>query len=516
MSHPASTASVLTELLTAQGRTVREGQAAAAAHIDSGDQHVAAMCPTGVGKSALAVAVSVARKGGVIAVNSNGLVAQYVAEIPEWEEALGVSIAPLVGSAHYWCPVASPTLAGLPSEAKDHVVRTGSFIGSGVEKSVYSGHSLAALAPVADEEDDTKTVSPCTDCKVRVLGSCPLWNARKAAADADVVVTNATVLGLSISGVTPWSRAIRRPVIVLDEADSCREPIASVLGAQITVKDEAAVDGPSALAVVRAWAADEDHKMVSKARRFLAMKRIEEEAGRSIGISTNDRGHTVLTILADLKEVFEDKTVVAMSATLSQRNVDDLGLSATVASFQGLDVSASMVTVQDDAPAWAYGAPADWAAHVANELTQAFRSGGRTLGLFQSNVDKDAVVAALPADVKAAVLEYSSKTDRTSVVQRYTANPDKHLLIGLVQGAGRGLNLPGELLRKVIVSRVPQNAPRGADRAVWAEDSRASITQSVGRAHRAAGDWGHVTIVGGFGRRTDVAKALTDLGWKIS
>lgn len=508
----------LVKLLTAQGRTVRDGQAAAATHIDSGEQHVAAMCPTGVGKSALAVATSVARGGGVIAVNSNGLVAQYVAEIPEWEDALNVRIAALVGSAHYWCPVASPTLAGFTPDAKAYVARTGSFVGSGVDKSVYSNHSVLALSPVEDEDEDgeTKKVSPCNDCEFRANKTCPLWNAREAAAQADVVVTNATVLGLGLGGLTDWARKIIRPVIVLDEADSCREPIAEVLGAQITVKDEFAVDRESALAVVRAWAADEDHKNVTKARKFLALKRREEEAGRSIGVSTNDRGHVVLTILADLNEVFEGKAVVAMSATLSQRNVDDLGLKATVATFQGLDVSASTVTVQDNAPAWAYGAPAAWVAHVANELTEAFRSGGRTLGLFQSNVDKDAVVAALPADVKAAVLEYSSKTDRTSVVKRYTEAPEKHLLIGLVQGAGRGLNLPGELLRRVIVSRVPQNAPRGADREIWAEDSRASITQSVGRAHRAAGDWGHVTIVGGFGRRDDVAKALTDLGWKIA
>ena len=510
-----TTSEVLAKLLSAQGRTVRDGQAAAAAHIDSGDQHVAAMCPTGVGKSALAVAVSVARRGGVIAVNSNGLVAQYVAEAPEWAEALDVKIAALVGSAHYWCPVASPTLAGFTPDAKAYVARTGSFIGSGVEKAVYSRHSLAALSPVKDEDDDEKTVSPCTHCEFRANKTCPLWQARSEAAAADVVITNATVLGLSIAGATPWARSIRREVIVLDEADSCREPIASVLGAQITVKDESALDGPSALAVVRAWAADDEHKSAGRARRFLAIKRTVEEAGRSIIVSVEE-DRVVLTAPVDLTEVFEDKHVVAMSATLSQRNVDDLGLATTVAAFQGLDVSASTVTVQDDAPAWAYGAPADWAAHVANELTEAFRAGGRTLGLFQSNVDKDAVVALLPADVRSAVLEYSSKTDRTTVVKTYTANPDKHLLIGLVQGAGRGLNLPGELLRRVIVSRVPQNAPRGADKAQWLEDSRASVTQSVGRAHRAAGDWGHVTIIGGFGNRKDVAKALADLGWKIS
>lgn len=508
----SNTEIVLAKLLAAQGRTVRSGQAAAAQHIDSGEAHVAAMCPTGVGKSALAVAACVAAGGGVIAVNSNGLVAQYVAEIPEWEAALDIKVAALVGRAHYWCPIASPTLGGFTAAQKAHVQATGSFIGSGVEKATYTSHSVVALSPVPDADEPEVKTSPCKECPLRP--TCPLWNARRAAGAADVVITNATVLGLSIAGATDWAKAIRRPLIVLDEADSCREPLATVLGAQITVKGVATRQ--EAVAQIIEWAhEDADAKINIQARRFLSLKKEIEEAGREINVKRED-GAVVLSILADLAEVFQGKNVLAMSATLSQRNTNDLGLATTVANFQGLDVSASTVTVQDNAPAWQYGAPADWAAHVANELVEAFRSGGRTLGLFQSNVDLSAVLALLPADVKAAVLVYSSKTDRTTVVRTYTANPDKHLLVGLVQGAGRGLNLPGELLRRVIVSRVPQNPPKDADRAVWLEDSRASITQSVGRAHRSADDWGHVTIVGGFGRRQDVATALHALGWKIA
>lgn len=512
-----TTSEVLAKLLSAQGRTVRDGQAAAAAHIDSGDQHVAAMCPTGVGKSALAVAVSVARKGGIIAVNSNSLVSQYVAEAPEWSEALGVDIAAVVGSTHYWCRKASVDLRGLPQTAVDHVKETGSFIGAGVEKSVYKKYSLAALVSEEDELTGQRK-SPCTKCEHK--STCPVWEARRAAAAADVVITNATMLGMALKGGAQWSTAMLRNVIVLDEADSCREPIASVLGHQITVNDDTAVDYESAMAVVRAWAGDDEAKKCVAARSFLAAKRIEEEAGRSIGFSQNDKGQIVFTILADLNAVFAERHVVAMSATLSQRNVDGLGLDTQVASFQGLDVSASTVTVQEDAPAWMWGQdgpPAEWVAHVANELTTAFRDGGRTLGLFQANKDLDAVIAALPADVRSAVLIYSGKTDRATAVKTYMANPDKHLLIGLVQGAGRGLNLPGELLRKVILSRVAKpNPPRGTDKAVWLEDTRASVTQSVGRAHRQAGDWGHVTVVGGFQGRNDIVKALTDLGWKIS
>lgn len=516
----SNTETVLNSLLTAQGRTVRTGQAAAARHIDSGAKHVAAMCPTGVGKSALAIAVSAARGGGIIAVNSNGLVAQYVAEIPEWSAALGIDIKAVVGSMHYWCPVASPKLEGLPAEAQVHVRKTGTFIGSGVEKAVYAAHSVAKLSPVSvdEEDDDSKKVSPCTKCEVRAINMCPLWNAREAAGDAKIVITNATVLGLSISGKTPWTKNIRRSVIVLDEADSCREPIATVLGAQITVKG--ATTRQAAMNTVIAWAKlDGESKTSIAARRFLKAKRLADEEGREVVFNReDDKG--VLKIHADLVAAFAPYNVVAMSATLSQRNADDLGLVTTVASFEGLDVSASTVTVQDDAPAWRYGGqagpPAAWVAHVANELTEAFRAGGRTLGLFQSNADLNAVLAALPADVRAAHLLYSSKTDRTTVIKTYTANPDKHLLVGLVQGAGRGLNLPGELLRRVVVSRVPQNAPKDAPKAEWLESSRADITQSVGRAHRHAGDWGNITVVGGFGVRHDVAEALSDLGWNIS
>lgn len=512
-----SVRSTLVTLLTEQGREAREGQLAAADHIDVGAQHTGIQAPTGVGKSALAVAVSVARKGGVIAVNSNGLVAQYVAEIPEWNKALGVTVASLVGRAHYWCPVSSPNLDGFSAAAKAHVIKTGTFIGSGVEKAVYTAHSVVPLSPIADADEPEVKVSPCKECGVRMANACPLWNARAAAGAADVVVTNATVLALSIAGATDWAKAVRRPVIVLDEADSCREPIASVLGAQITVHNVATRD--EALAEVYGLAASEsDTKSARQARKFLFLKKQIEAEGREMSVKREDDA-MVLTIHADLAQVFADKNVVAMSATLSQRNVDDLGLAATVANFQGLDVSASTVTVLDDAPVWMWGKdgpPAAWAAFVANELTVAFRDGGRTLGLFQSNADMSAAIAALPADVRNAVQVYSSKTDRTSVVASYTANPDKVLLLGLVQGAGRGLNLPNELLRKVIVSRVPQNAPKDADRAVWLEDSRAAITQSVGRVHRTAEDWGNVRIVNGFGKRADVAKALADLGWNIT
>lgn len=139
---------ILTQLLASQGRTVRSGQAAAAAHIDKGDLHTAGQAPTGVGKSALAVATCVANGSGVIAVNSNGLVAQYAAEAPEWEVGLGIKVAVLVGKAHYHCRKASPTLSGLSAEAKAHVEATGTFIGSGVDPKIAGDddHRLVSKA----------------------------------------------------------------------------------------------------------------------------------------------------------------------------------------------------------------------------------------------------------------------------------------------------------------------------------------------------------------------------------
>lgn len=515
----SSTHAVLETLLSAQGRTVRTGQAAAASFIDQGALHTAAACPTGVGKSALAVAASVAAGGGVIAVNSNGLVAQYAAEAPEWEAALGIEVAVLVGKSHYWCPKASPSLAGLTDDQRSYVARTGTFIGSGVDPRSYKGHSVSSLSPVQDDEEADTKKSPCDDCSHRALG-CPLWNARNAAQSATVVVTNASLLGVSLLGGPKWAEALAKPVIILDEADSCQEPLAAVLGAQITLRDERAAAGlVEALNVVFEIAGNEDHKLVSKARKFLAIRKLAAAEGRKAQFNLSD-DKVVLTIPADLSAAFATKRVIALSATLSQRNVDHLGLDAQVAAFQGLDVSASTVTVQNDAPAWAWGKAnpethGKWAAHVAAEITTAFEQGGRTLGLFVSKDDLFAVLKSLPAHVRSAVLEYHGGVDRTATLAKYTTAPERHVILGCNAGAGRGLNLPGELLRRVIVSRVPQNAPKGANAKVWSEDSRAAVTQSVGRAHRCDGDFGHVTIVGGFGSRDDVKSSLVELGWTL-
>lgn len=523
-----STLSALETLLSAQGRSARDGQIVAAEAIDAGNLHTALQAPTGVGKSALAVAASLAAESGVIAIHSNGLIAQYMAEAPEWEQATGKTIAALVGMAHYWCKKASPDLVGMTPAQKEFVRENGTFIGAGMEQSQYRLHSVQGL--VRTEEEEEEDPSPCTKCDFRA--SCPLWAARNAAAEADVVVTNATMLGVALGGGTGWAKNILKNVIVLDEAHADAEPIATVLGAQITIGvrrgitedevDEAALGLANAVNLVFKWAGDDDHFMVKKARKFLARYSEAKKAGQRVKHDVQD-GKVILTILVDLTEVFAERRVIAMSATLSDRNVKDLGLDAKVINLAGLDVSASTVFVQNDAPRWAWSkgsadqqaAHAEWVTHVASVLAESFDNGGALLGLFVSRDDLEAVVKALPAHVRAAALPYYSGVDRTKTIETYKANPSKHLIVGCVSGAGTGVNLPGDLLRTVVVSRVPQNAPRGVDTAKWAEDTRAAVVQSVGRAHRHQDDWGHIKIVGGFGARNDVRKSLEDLGWVL-
>jgi Rad3-related DNA helicase len=516
--------------LAAQGRTARQGQLDAAQAIDSGSKHVALGCPTGVGKSAIAIAASAALGGGTIAVHSNGLVTQYAEEAPEWEAATGLTIRTLVGRGHYWCPKASLSLAGLTDAQKTHVTATGTFIGANLDPKVYKLHTVLAVSPAgedeSDESDDKK--SPCDGCKFKDAG-CPLWAARKSAAEADVVITNATMLGVALGGGAEWAKAIVKPVIVLDEAHADADPIAEVLGHQITIKTtrvvkyeevELASQGRTeAVSVIVGWA-DDSHPYKSKARRFLAAMKIANKEGRPTNWSIDDNGSVKLTIPVDLSEVFAQHRVVAMSATLSQANVNQLGLDAMVQTFQGLDVSSSTVFIDNEAPAWGWvktspAKHAEWATYMATKLTNAFRNGGATLGLFVSRDDLHAVVAQLPADVKRATISYLGGTDRVAAIARYKSDPKNHMLVGCVAGAGTGVNLPGEMLRTVVISRVPQNAPKGSETAKWTEDTRAAVVQSVGRAHRFDGDWGHVHVVGGFGKRDDVVANLSDLGWVI-
>lgn len=512
----------LTTLLAAQGREARSGQVAAAREIDGGAKHVALQAPTGVGKSALAVAAAVAAGGGVVAMHSNGLIAQYMEEAPEWEAALGISVRALVGKGHYWCQKASPDLAGLTDSQKTLVRATGSFIGAGIEQRAYKAHTVLSLSVESDEDEDDAFKTPCDNCEFKTAG-CPLWAARRAAVEADVVVTNATMLGLALGGTVKWAGDIVKPVAILDEAHADVEPIASVLGRQITIGGDRAAEASQgleeALSVVFDWADDEDHPNVKKARKFLAAAKVARQEGRKTLFSAED-DKVVLTIPADLRSVFAEQRVVAMSATLSQRNVDDLGLDAKVVALKGLDVSASTVFLHETAPAWSW-VKADrdqhrrWAEHVATVLTDSFRSGGALLALFVSRDDLNSVVGLLPSDVADAALHYYSGVDRVKTIETYKAAPKRHLIVGCVSGAGTGVNLPGDLLRTVVVTRVPQNAPKGADRSKWAEDTRAAVVQSVGRAHRFDGDWGHVHIVGGFGSRSDVRRSLDDLGWVV-
>jgi len=522
----ATTTETLVRITSAAERNPRPAQSEAAALLDeSTDLHHAMLMPTGSGKSLLAIAASLGHGGGVVAMHSNGLISQYMAEAAEWEEATGTKIVALVGKGHYWCPTASPSLVGLTDKQRAFVTEHGHFLGAGLEQRDYKHHTVLSLDPVKDEDedDDAAKKSPCDSCSRKTI-DCPLWAARNAAATADVVITNATMLGLALGGSVKWAADIVKPLVVLDEAHADIDPIAEVLGRQITIRgdrfEEAAAGLVEALSVVKEWADDEDHPNRKQARRFLAARKIAIEEGRRV-VFTAEADKVLLTIPADLKALFRDMKVLAMSATLSQRNVDALGLSTTLRTFTGLDVSASTVFVDEDAPRWAFGKadPAQhraWAAHLGALLTEKFRAGGATLALFQSKDDLHAVVSHLPADVAAGVLHYYSGVDRVKTIETYKRNPKAHMIVGCVSGAGTGVNLPGDLLRTVVVARVPQNPPKGAgDKAAWLEDTRAAVVQSVGRAHRFDGDWGHVHVVGGFGHRSDIRKNLEELGWVI-
>lgn len=522
-----SAAKTLVAILDHQGRQVRAGQAAAAAEIDGPNKHVALMAPTGVGKSALAVAAAVKAGRATIAMHSNGLIAQYAAEIPDWEAATGATITTLVGKAHYWCPQADPSLAGFTEAQREHVVSTGSFVGSGVEQSVYVRSSVVGVSPDSDDDDDA--VDPCSECRFKEAG-CPLWAARNAAAAADVVVTNATMAGLAIgaAGSTSWLGRVPTGTVILDEAHADIEPLQVALGHQVTIKPrlrgvteadaaDAAESKQAAMALLAEWAADEDHRMARHAKRFLAAAK-----GALVLFDTDGR-KTVLSIAADLEAAFAGRNVVAMSGTLSEGNVKELGLATKLVKLEGLDVSASRVITHKDAPAWAWagGSAAQraqhgkWADYTAELVAEQFRSGGATMALFVSRQDMDEVLARLPKDVARAALKYVSGVDRAKAIATYKANPKAHLIVGCNAGAGTGVDLPGELLRRVVLTRIPQNAPKGADARKWSEESRSAAVQSVGRAHRFDGDWGHVHVVGGFGHRTDIVENLEELGWQI-
>jgi Rad3-related DNA helicase len=529
----STTLEVLTAICEDQGREVRPGQAAAAAEIDGSDGHIALMAPTGVGKSLIAVAAAIAHGKGIIAMHSNGLISQYASEIDAWSNATDATIATLVGKSHYWCPKASPSLAGLTDAQRAFVIENGTFIGSGLEPRIYINHSVTALVsdPEDDEteEDEDTTSSPCEDCSIRRASACPLWQARDTAIASDVVITNATMLGLGLGGYVEWAKnMVDDALIVLDEGHADVEPLKSILGVQLVVRPryrnvteaeaEIAAEGPDeTMALVVKWASDDEHKMAKHARRFMgAMK------GKGRPQFDTDGRRTVLTIPADLTDVMIGRKVVAMSGTLSERNVQELGLDASLVKLEGLDVSASRVS-EIAGPAWAWSkgtqaqrqAHAAWAANVAAVLADEFAKGGALMGLFVSRDDLDAVVAQLPLEASRAVLRYYSGVDRIKAIQTFKANHRNHMIVGCLAGAGTGVDLPGELLRSVVISRVPQNAPKTADQVLWREETRSQVIQSVGRSHRYDGDWGHVQVVGGFGHRKDVVEGLKELGWVI-
>lgn len=538
----------LTAIATAMSSTPRPAQLAAAAEIAKGALHTALRAPTGSGKSAIAAAAAAASpEGAVISMFSNGLVGQYINDIPVWEKATGKSFAPLVGSAHYWCPVAAPDLSFLAPAVQAHIERTGTFVGSGLMQSEYVGYSVKAVsAPVsenadADEDETTAKSSPCKACHVRGQGACPLWNARDAAAAAHVVVTNVTVAALAISASggpqESWLSMIDRPLHIVDEAHAAAEPIQSILGKSVTISKRtatveqatlAAESATETMALVRSIAyadrAPNDSQKVIDLR-VSALDFLKALGDRAPLFDADARKpKATVTVPVSLREFFADRQVIAMSGTLSAHYTAQLGLNAPTIELQGLDVSASTVHEMTTFTKWSYpnaknaeavAAHKRWATDVAAGVSGALNQGGRTLLILQSNSDLDAVLAALPAAERARVLIYKSGVDRARAIETYKANPDRYVLAGFAAGAGTGVNLPHDLIRTVILGRVPQSPPMGSDRVKFMEDSKSAVVQSVGRGHRADDDWANVFVLGGFGSRNDIRQALLSDGWKI-
>jgi Rad3-related DNA helicase len=535
----SSVLAALTALLTAVGRTIREGQAVAARILDETPaNHVAFLAPTGSGKSALAIGIGAAEKAAgrktIISIHSNGLVSQYANERAQ-HEATGLTVRTIVGQAWYWCPAASPTLAGLTEAQRSAVAEHDGFLlAAGLDPLVARSHSVYAIQPDAEEEpeDDgeeavARPKSPCEKCEYKESG-CPLWQARREAARADVVITNTTLLGMKYLGEP------ERTTLVLDEAHTAAQPLREVLSPQVTIKlgkkvatieelTEAASGKSGALNVLAGWAGNDEHPMCSRARKLFgkAKGRFSDLTWSVDGDIDNDEPRFVkVTVMlpCDLSEVLAPFKVIAMSGTLSQPSVDDLGLDCKVQALPGLDLSASSIESVSH-PAWSYGDTAAWADATADRIIDAHKNGCAALVLFVSGRDMDLALEAVAkkgaTEVLKSVIRYSAKDNRVTAIARYKAAPKSHILVGFIQGAGVGVDLPGELLRTVVVTRVPQSAPKGADQAKWSRDSRNQVVQAAGRAHRFEEDWGRVIIQGGFGRRSDIVTGLKEVGWTV-
>lgn len=533
--------------------TPRPGQVMAAEHF--GAHHLALEAPTGSGKSGVAVALAKAYGSGQIVTHSNALASQYLEDLDSWAPTLGLTFARLAGRRHYWCPKADPDLVNVPVELRKAVLdNDGCFIGVGLREFEYRKSSLDGLRKDADADEAEGEVksSECSECDVRAAGVCPLWNAREAAARADIVVTNAALSAVALkvasdpelqmlaaSGATddemPWIFRLIKGVLVIDEADSCESLYRSILVP--SRKISRFVKGDNGRQIYNAAACKRAGESVTAALMEMEKVRHDQpkinewlealgEATPEFAVDQDREGIPTieLRIPARMDRWFKPYTVVAMSATLVHAQARWLGIDVEeVFPLPGLDLSNCEIVSHPNAPSWAY-APSKpnehdkWAKYVAGVIKDRFQAGA-TAGLFQSKADMQAVEGHLNRmQVRCAI--YVAGEDREAVVAAHKANPTGKVLLGCFAGAGRGVNLPGDLLEHVVISRIPQNPPRGASTGLavkrWKVASAADVLQAAGRVARYDLDRGTVDVIGGFGSRSDVREGFVQRGWPFA
>lgn len=556
--------STYTDALHVLFPTPREGQLKVEGLLDQ--HHLALEAPTGSGKSGIAVALAAHHGGAQIVTHSNALSSQYLDDLATWAPALGLSYARLAGRKHYWCKAVDPAMANIDAKFRKAVQdNDGCFIGVGLREFEYRKSSVDGKSNEAkdadDDADEEAKGGDCDNCALKGDNSCPLWFARNQAASADIVVTNAALSAVALKmgsdpelqelaatpgaeADLPWIFKLARPVLVIDEADSCESLYRSVLVGSITISIRRMRDANGALvqpfdgkackrASDGAMSAVAELERVAdrfpKIKSWLAALE-DRETGNyrtpeiDISKDRNDIPKVTLRLPNKMDKWFEKQRTVAMSATFTHMQARWLGVNVDVChSLPGLDLSQCEVLQHTSFPAWKWAEknPAEhqaWAKSVADVIERRFNQGA-TAGLFQSNADLDAVHGELlRRRIKCAI--YRAGEDRESVIAAHKADPRKTVLLGCFAGAGRGMNLPGDLLEHVVVTRIPQNPPKGTDSKLaqmrWRVGSMSDVVQAAGRVARFDGDRGTVDVLGGFGSRYDVRQALADRGWPMA
>jgi hypothetical protein len=527
---------------------LREGQVIASGFIGD-DQHQAIEAPTGVGKSVIAFAGAVASGGGIISTFSNGLVSQYEDDAVGWSESTGVSSAVLLGKSHYWCAKADPEMRNIPQQYRESIRSNGGrFVGRNVpedlNQSVYIKSSVMALPSEIDSKGNK--ASPCKDCPLKP--DCGLWAARNKAASAKIIITNSTMAALTLLTHVEgsWVNEIKRSYMAFDEADSAIGMVLDVLtprhtissfvyysagsgkkGAVYSTQDiiDASKSMDRALQIVKS-AADRGH---AESDAFLNGVQHDNV---SFQPKFDERGaveSVTLSLKINVSYLFKDKQVLLTSATLSRSDVDKLNLDIPVIhKLPSLDYTKSMLYEYPTFTAWKYNDPSGsgfgqfdrWCSDTAYFISTLF-SRGSTMVLFQSVSDMNQVADHLDRLNVPSAKYSSSHGGRDAVKSAHEADPTARVLLACVQGGGRGLNLPGDKVQGIVLARTPQYPPRGivsqgpAGVAEWAQKTVDDAVQGVGRGVRFDGDSVSVHVLGGFGKRVDIRKALIAQEWPI-